>query len=54
MDIKVSKIVDNPDGSATVHFDLDDEAKEALLRYGILQALLNSVSEIEEPEEVKE
>jgi hypothetical protein len=53
MDIKVTQIVDNPDGSATVHFDLDEEAKEAMLRYGILQALLNSVSEVE-VEEVKE
>jgi hypothetical protein len=53
MQIKVDKIIDNPDGSATIHIDLDQEAMKAMASYGVLQALLNSVSDVEF-EEVKE
>jgi len=54
MQIKVDKIIDNLDGSATVTFDMDEEALKAMASYGILQALLNSLAELEDTEEVKE
>ena len=47
MDIKVGEVVDNPDGSATLKIDLDQEAMKAMATYGVLQALLNSVSDVE-------
>lgn len=47
MNIKVGKIVDNPDGSATLHVDLDEEAMKAMATYGVYQAILNSVVDIE-------
>ena len=47
MDIKVGKIVDNPDGSATLHIDLDEEAMKAMATYGVYQAILNSVADLE-------
>ena len=47
MDIKVGKIVDNPDGSATLHIDLDEEAMKAMATYGVYQAILNSVVDME-------
>lgn len=47
MNIKVGKIVDNPDGSATLHIDLDEEAMKAMATYGVYQAILNSVVDME-------
>ena len=55
MDIKVCEIVENPDGSATLKIDMDQEAMKAMATYGVYQAILNSVSEVvvEEEAEVK-
>ena len=54
MDIKVGEMVDNPDGSATFKIDLDQEAMKALATYGILQALINSLPDVDFEEELKE
>lgn len=56
MQIKVDKIIDNPDGSATLTLNMDEEAMKAMATYGVLQALLNSVSDVEfeDTEEVSE
>ena len=54
MDIKVGKIVDNPDGSATLHIDLDEEAMKAMATYGVYQAILNSVVDVETENENEE
>ena len=56
MDINIVKIIDNPDGSATLHVDLDEEAMKVMVTYGVYQALINiaSLMKIEnDDEEVK-
>lgn len=53
MEIKVGEIVENPDGSATLKIDMDQEAMKAMATYGIHQAILNSITEIEVIPEVE-
>jgi methylaspartate ammonia-lyase len=56
MDINIAKMIDNSDGSATLHIDLDEEAMKVMATYGVYQALVNiaSLMKIEnDDEEVK-
>jgi hypothetical protein len=43
--MQVSLIRENEDGSADVTFDLTGDEKEALIRYGILEALKAAIKE---------
>ena len=58
VDIKVLEIIDNPDGSATVSWEMDDAAKDKLVEvalgfllrcaaYGVdLQTALDSIKDV--------
>jgi len=43
--VEVTQIRENPDGSADFIFDLTEEEKEALLRFGIMEAIKNGIKE---------
>ena len=43
--MKVTQIHENPDGSADFSFELTDWEKEALLRFGIMEAIKNGIKE---------
>ena len=43
--IDIKDVVDHPDGSATVIFECDEEAKKALINEGLISLLEKAVSE---------
>ena len=43
--IDVKDVVDHPDGSATVIFECDEEARKALINEGLISLLEKAVSE---------
>ena len=43
--IDVKDVVDHPDGSATIIFECDEEAKKALINEGLISLLEKAVSE---------
>ncbi len=43
MHIEVAEIVENGDGSATLHLDMDAEATETLLSFAVVQAIKNGL-----------
>jgi hypothetical protein len=43
--MEVTLIRENPDGSADFSFVMTEEEKEALLRFGILEAIKNGIKE---------
>lgn len=47
MEVRVVSIEDQEDGSALVVFDMDEEAKDAFIRAGIMSALLNGIEQAE-------
>ena len=46
--MEITETKEHEDGSATYHFDMTDEEKIALLRYGIVAALTNAIKESNE------
>lgn len=45
MNISVTNICENEDGSADCSFEADKEGKEALLRYGLIALLKEAVAQ---------
>ena len=45
---KVGKIIENPDGSAILQIEMDQEALKIMAEYGVYQSILNSVSEMKD------
>jgi hypothetical protein len=43
--VEVTQIRENPDGSADFSFELDDWEREALLCFGIMEAIKNGIKE---------
>ena len=43
--IDVKDVVDHPDGSATIIFECDEEAKKALINEGLISLLEKAISE---------
>lgn len=43
--MEVTQIRENPDGSADFSFELTDWEREALLRFGIIEAIKNGIKE---------
>ena len=43
--IDIKDVVDHPDGSATIIFECDEEAKKALINEGLISLLEKAVSE---------
>lgn len=43
--MEVKQIRENPDGSADYHFELQPWEQEALLRFGIMEAIKNGIKE---------
>ncbi len=46
MKIEVTFFEEQPDGSANIELELDDEAKKAFIQLGFEAAILNKVKEI--------
>ena len=44
--IDIKDVVDHPDGSATIIFECDEEAKKALINEGLISLLEKAVSEL--------
>jgi hypothetical protein len=47
MEVRVVSIEDQEDGSALVVFDMDEEAKDAFIRAGIMSALIKGLEQAE-------
>ena len=47
MKIEVVSVEDQEDGSAIVVFDIDEEAKDAFIRVGIMGALIKGLEQAE-------
>jgi hypothetical protein len=45
MNISVTQFNENEDGSADCHFEADKEGKEALLRYGLMALLKETIAQ---------
>ena len=43
MHIEVENIIEHTDGSATITFDMDSDATQALLSFAIIEAIKNGV-----------
>ena len=43
MHIEVENIIEHTDGSATVTFDMDSDATQALLSFAIIEAIKNGI-----------
>ena len=43
--IDIKDVVDHPDGSATVIFECDEEARKALINEGLISLLEKAISE---------
>jgi hypothetical protein len=52
--IEIQKVVEHDDGSATVIFDCDEEARDALISIGLISLIEKAVTEHKEEEEEKE
>ena len=48
--IEVQKYIEHDDGSATVIFDCDDEAKQSLIAEGLISLVEKAVDQHEQPE----
>ena len=49
--IEIQKVVEHDDGSATVIFDCDEEARDALISIGLISLIEKAVTEHKEEEE---
>lgn len=49
--IEIQKVVEHDDGSATVIFDCDEEARDALISIGLISLIEKAVTEHKEKEE---
>ena len=49
--IEIQKVVEHDDGSATVIFDCDEEARDALISIGLVSLIEKAVTEHKELEE---
>lgn len=49
--IEIQKVVEHDDGSATVIFDCDEEARDALISIGLISLIEKAVTEHTELEE---
>ena len=52
--IEIQKVVEHDDGSATVIFDCDEEARDALISIGLISLIGKAVTEHKEEEEMQD
>jgi hypothetical protein len=48
MKLDLIELIENEDGSADIHIDVDDEAKKILIQLGLETLLWNTIDKIKE------